>query len=125
MENKLPHATEPPKANDILPAIFPDEKAGLTITHNLFLASSVDTEGNFEFRNSDSTTLSPFSATLQATYISNLVTEHVLRGSKDPEIRQNETTKLDLMLQSFGGALIPQPGKAAGHYCGAFAVRTW
>jgi len=123
--NQVPHASEPPKADDILPATLPGDKSGLTVSHNLYLAEDLQTDGNFEIKSCEFTTLSPFTTTVQATYFSSLVTEHILHGSKDPVSRGFATVKLDMMLQAFGGTLIPPPGKAVGHYCGAFGISTW
>ena len=124
LKNKLPHASKPPGPTDILPVTIPEDVYGLTVGHNMFLAEDFETDDNLALRTSPFTTLSPFATTVQATYLSNLATEHVLRGSTEPETRQKATAKLDLILQSYGGALIPPAGQAVGHYCGAFGIRT-
>ena len=125
MENKLPLVTESPKLDDLLPMTSPADERGHTVGYNLFLAEDIERNGNSELRTSSFTTLSPFAAIIQATYLSSLVTQHVFHGAKDPVTRRSDSTRLDLNLAAYAGALIPPPGKAAGHFCGAYGIRTW
>jgi len=119
-DNKLPFASAPPNTDDFLP-LESDEDNTYRVGHDLLLPPHIDQSRSF-FENREFTALSPYAATIQATYLLNLTTHHVLDVVKDPISRGYGTTKLDMALQSFGSSLIPPPGKAAGSYCGAYSI---
>lgn len=71
------------------------------------------------------TRLGYFASTVQATYLSTLVTQHIQSKDRYPDdVRREEAIKLDRALQAFSFTLIPPPGKAEGTYCGSYWMRT-
>jgi hypothetical protein len=70
------------------------------------------------------TRLGYFASTVQATYLSSLVAQHIRSTDRDPDARREDTIKLDRALQSFAFTMIPPPGRAEGAYCGAYWMRT-
>jgi hypothetical protein len=117
-------ATQGPRLTDLLPVTSSRDIAGRRVSHDLYLAEDFDTANAVEMISSPFTSLGQFACVVQATYLADLVREHNLRGSADPEVRQNTVLRLDLTLQAYGGALIPPPGEARGTYCGAYSIRT-
>jgi hypothetical protein len=70
------------------------------------------------------TKLGNFPSTIQATYLSSLVTTHINHEYPSHEDRREAAGRLDAALESFGSTLIPPPGCAEGVYCGAYWMRT-
>jgi hypothetical protein len=124
MDNKLPLSTEPPNPDDLLPVISLDDRIGSRVADDLLLPEQIETTGELKLKNRGFTKLSVYSTIIQSTYLSSLVTRHVLDRSKGSDTREAEAARLDTALQSFGSSLIPPPGQANGDYCGAYAIRT-
>jgi hypothetical protein len=94
------------------------------VSDNLVLPEMVD-EGRPELLfNREFTRIGRFGSIIQATYLSNLVDEHITCDSQDPVSRDTRARNLDDLLHSFCSALIPPPGKTDDQYDGAFAIRT-
>ena len=98
-----------------------DEDLLYRVGYDLLLPSHIDQSRSL-FKTRDFTALGPYASTIQATYLLNLTTRHVLDVDQDASSKEYGTTKLDIALQSFGSSLIPPPGKAAGRYCGAYSI---
>lgn len=124
MDNILPLATQGPRLTDLLPVTSSSDFAGRCVNHELYLADDLDTANAVEMVSSPFTSLSPFACVVQATYLADLVAQHILRGPTGSDARQKAVLKLDLILQAYASALIPPPGKATGSYCGAYSIRT-
>lgn len=119
--NKLPFASQAPSQHDILPLAPGDTKTSHPVSTDLVTPDN--TGGGTELFNREFTRLGNFGSTIQATYLSSLVTDHITEN-KGYEMREAEARKLDAALQSFACTLIPPPGKADGRYCGAYGLRT-
>lgn len=68
------------------------------------------------------TRMSPFGSTIQATYISSLVANHISDRDEDPVSWETKAGYLDLVIQEFCSTLIPPPGKSIGSFCGSFGM---
>jgi hypothetical protein len=119
----LPFASAPPALDDALPISTQDETPHI-VSDGLILPHIVGA-GNLDLFNSGFTMISPFGSTVQATYISSLVTEHIRNYDKDPISWETEAQQLDLTIQSFCSNLIPHPGKSVGQYCSTFGIIMW
>jgi hypothetical protein len=93
------------------------------VSDGLVLPHMVD-EGRHDLFNREFTRMNHFQSTIQATYLSSLVTNLITAEVKDSTSRDAEIRNLDAALHSFCSALMPSPGKATGQYCGAFGART-
>ena len=116
----LPFASAPPALDDALP-ISSQDKTTPVVSDDLILPHMID-EGNVDLLDRKFTRISPFGSTVQATYISNLVTNHIRNRSGDPVSWETEARCLDAALKAFASSLIPPPGKSIGLYCGAYGV---
>ena len=125
MMNSLPIGSEPPRLHDVLPVMDLMDEPGQLLSHNLFLAEHYNEHDGFVRPPVTFTSLTPFSTTLQATYLNHLVTEHILNGSEDFTTRRLHTLRLTVILQHYEDVLVPPPGEAVGHYCGAYGLQTW
>ncbi|KAH8672510.1 hypothetical protein BGZ60DRAFT_374149 [Tricladium varicosporioides] len=121
--NRLPLASDPPNLEDFLPQrqledlhLDPPKVADDILLPQEFKQQETEL-------NRDSSRFAPFATTIQATYLSQLVTQHVLNSPKDPSTRKTEAAKLEAALQHFTGACIPPPGKAIGRYCAPYGIR--
>ena len=121
--SKLPFAAQAPALNDLLPLVPGDSETTCTVSTDLITPDMTVYEGS-ELFNREFTRLGNFGSTIQATYLSSLVTRHITEDSKFDATREVETKKLDTAPQSFACTLIPPPGMADGAYCGAFGLRT-
>ena len=119
----LAFASPAPALDNILPVIFQDNKVSHRVSDDLILPDMID-EGQPGLFDREFTKLGHFGSTIQATYLSSLVTSHITSGSDDSVAREAGTRNLDTALNSFTSTLIPPPGKADGRYCGAFGVCT-
>ncbi|CZR57315.1 uncharacterized protein PAC_07204 [Phialocephala subalpina] len=123
MDNKLPFASAAPRADDYLPRVPLKDGINYRVKNEMLLPEDVDLSyPGIEDRGS--TRFGSFAAAIQMTYLSDLVTQHILDESKSPARREADAAKLDIALQNFSGACIPPPGKANGKYCGPYAIRT-
>lgn len=106
-----------------MPLVPLDDGVLYYVADDLLLPDDVEETGS-ELKSSGFTKFGNFAATVQGTYLSSLVTHHVLGDYHDPKSRQTRAAKLDAALHYFAGALIPPPGEAEGSYCGGYGMRT-
>lgn len=125
MPNNLPISSQPPNLFDALPIMDVMDTPGQLLSHELFLAEQYHENDGFVRPPVTFTSLTPFSTTLQVAYLSHLVTDHILHGSEDFVTRRLHTLRLTVILQHYEDILVPPPGEAVGHYCGAYGLQTW
>ena len=118
----LPFASQAPCLDDLLPLVPNENGESYPVSTDLVTPNLTD--GQIELFNREFTRLGNFGSTIQACYLSTLVTAHITNTCTIPEDKQEEARKLDTALQSFGCVLIPPPGMAVGSYCGAYGLRT-
>jgi hypothetical protein len=116
----LPFASAPPVLDDALP-ISTQGKTRPIVSDDLILPHMID-EGNIDLLDREFTKMSPFGSTIQATYISNLVANHISNRGEDPVSWETQARCLDAVLKAFASSLIPPPGKSIGSYCGAYGM---
>jgi hypothetical protein len=121
--NKLPFASQPPLLEDLLPLIPGDNATSHPVSTDL-ITPDMTVESEIELFNRPFTKLGNFGSTIQATYLTSLVTHHTTSSHPSLESREEEAKKLDAALQSFACTLIPPPGRADGQYCGAYGLRS-
>ena len=121
--NRFPFASQAPTLDDFLPLILDDRETLYPVSTDLITPDMTAYEGA-ELFSREFTRLGNFGSTIQATYLSSLVTRHITDESKCHASREDEARKLDTALQSFACTLIPPPGMADGQYCGAYGLRT-
>ncbi|KAF4625498.1 hypothetical protein G7Y89_g12669 [Cudoniella acicularis] len=107
-DNKLPFASEPPRQHDLLPLQPSDGEDAPQVAADLLLPQQVKVE-NMKLQTRDFSKFTPFATTIQAVYLSSLVTEHVLNESRDSASRKADAAKLDAALQHFVSHFPPQP----------------
>ena len=121
--NKFLFASQAPTLDDFLPPIQGDTETLYPVSTDLITPDMTVYKGA-ELFNREFTRLGNFGSTIQATYLSSLVTRHITDESKCNVSREDEARRLDMALQSFACTLIPPPGMADGQYCGAYGLRT-
>ena len=84
----------------ILPVIFQDSKVSYRVSDDLVLPDTID-EGEHGLFDREFTKMGQFGSTIQATYVSSLVSIHVTSGSDDSVSREAGARKLDIALKSF------------------------
>lgn len=120
--NNLPFASSPPYLDDLLPLVPNANGESYPVSTDLVTPDMTD--GQTELFNRPFTRLGSFGCTIQACYLSSLVTRHITDASKSYSEKEVEARKLDAALQSLSCVLIPPPGMAEGAYCGAYGLRT-
>lgn len=123
MDNKLPFASAAPSADDFLPRVPLKDGIKYRVRDEMLLPEDVNL-AFLDVEDRGCTRFGSFAAAIQMTYLSDLVTRHILDESKSPARREADAAKLDIALQGFATACIPPPGKANGKYCGPYAIRT-
>ena len=116
----LHFASPAPALDDILPK-SPHSNEIYYVSDDLVLPDMAD-EGEDALFEREFRKMGRFGSTIQATYVSSLVSIHITSGDESNVSREAEARKLDIALQSFFLTLIPPPGKAVDIYCGPFGL---
>lgn len=72
-----------------------DEGYSSRVGDDLLLPDAVEATEQIDLSSKGSTKLDPFSATIQAIFLSNLVIEHVLRHYENHDIRERDARCLE------------------------------
>ncbi|EHL03661.1 hypothetical protein M7I_0306 [Glarea lozoyensis 74030] len=124
-DTRLPFASEPPHAHDILPPRSLEVETPPIVISDMLLPEHINLEDRGAIPSRQFTGLGPFPTTIQAVYLSTLIDEHIKTTFSNPELRKLNARKLHACLESFSGACIPGPGKSEGTYCGSYSIRTF